>query len=144
LLSQALSALNNASKIDGEKQTLATHSTAPATTLLEDNMVAASESLIAMNEGSTAKSGDVSYYQALVRRLKDNLHLPVYGQVKVDITLQRSGKVVKVKIISCTSGSNNAYLQKELCKLSFPSFGSNFVGEEQHTFHLCLENEVSY
>lgn len=77
---------------------------------------------------------EASYSDELAYRLKQMLKLPKYGEVKVDLTLDKSGNVLKVAIISAQNEENKTYIEKELPKLKLPAFGNNFPGQENHTF----------
>lgn len=76
------------------------------------------------------------YKQLLVMYLKDNLHLPAYGTVKVELMLNQTGDVLSLKILSSDSEINRLYLEKNLKELSFPSFTSDLVGKKSSSF--CL------
>lgn len=82
-----------------------------------------------------------SYQEELASRLKLFLRLPDYGEVKVKLTLERSGKVSAVAIVSSQSDANRKYIEKTLPGLSFPGFGDNFSGHSQYTFQVSLSNE---
>jgi colicin import membrane protein len=84
---------------------------------------------------------EVAYRDELAGRLKLFLKLPEYGDVKVKLTLERSGKVVKVVVDSAESATNKKYIEKTLPTVSFPPFGSNFGSDAQYTFSITLSNE---
>lgn len=86
-------------------------------------------------------SQEIGYHEELARRLKLLLRLPEFGEVKIKLTLERSGQFVKVVIISTESDSNRQYIEKSLPKLKYPSFGNNFTDKEQYTFVIALSNE---
>lgn len=85
---------------------------------------------------------EVGYHEELASRLKLLMRLPDYGEVKVKLTLERSGKFVDVNIVHAESSANRKYVEKTLPKLSYPGFGSNFGDERQHTFSIILSNDV--
>lgn len=85
---------------------------------------------------------EVSYRDELAARLKLLLRLPEYGDVKVNLTLTRSGKVDKVAIVSAESILNRKYIEKTLPELSFPAFGNNFAAASEYTFAITLSNEI--
>lgn len=84
---------------------------------------------------------EVGYREELIHRLKLLLRLPEYGEVKVKLTLERSGRVSKVVIVGAENATNRKYIEKTLPTLSFPSFGDNFSDQQNYTFLLTLSNE---
>lgn len=87
-------------------------------------------------------SQEASYRDELASRLKLLLKLPEYGEVKIKLTLERSGKVAKVVIISAASAANRKHVEKTLPTLTFPAFGANFDQSSQFTFSITLCNEI--
>jgi colicin import membrane protein len=88
-------------------------------------------------------SQEVGYSDELAGRLKLLLRLPEYGEVKIALILDRSGKVSEVKIVSSASEANKNHVKKVLPTLTFPGFGNNFGSEETHTFQITLRNDFS-
>lgn len=86
-------------------------------------------------------SQEIGYHEELASRLKLLLRLPEFGEVKIKLTLERSGRFVKVVIVSAESTSNRKYIEKTLPSLKFPSFGNNFSDLDQYTFVIALSNE---
>jgi hypothetical protein len=84
---------------------------------------------------------EIGYHEELASRLKLLLRLPEFGEVKIKLTLERSGRFVKVVIVSAESASNRKYIEKTLPALKFPSFGNNFNDLDQYTFVIALSNE---
>lgn len=78
------------------------------------------------------------YCEELVNRLQLMLRLPEYGEVKVLVTIDVNGGVKKVSIKESKSPLNKSYIEKNMPLVAFPSFGSNFPGEKDHTFYLAL------
>lgn len=85
---------------------------------------------------------EVSYRDELASRLKLMLKLPEYGEVKVKLTLERSGKVAKVVIVATESAANRKYIEKTLPTLTFSAFGNNFDSAGQFTFSITLSNDL--
>lgn len=85
---------------------------------------------------------EMSYYDELASRLKLLLRLPEFGEVKVKLTLERSGQFVKVSVVNALSQNNKKYVEKTLPTLKYPSFGNNFNGLAQYTFVIALSNEL--
>lgn len=96
--------------------------------------------------GSTAQAGEwgvkeISYRDEIVYRLKAALKFPDYGTVKIKLTLDRTGKVLKVETTQSESAKNKAYLERTLPTLQFPAFGQQFPGATQYTFLMTLHND---
>jgi outer membrane biosynthesis protein TonB len=79
-----------------------------------------------------------AYQEDLAGRLKLLLRLPEYGEVKLSLTLSRSGAVQQVKIISAKSAANRTYVTQTLPSHKMPAFGDNFGNVEKYTFIITL------
>lgn len=84
---------------------------------------------------------ETSYRDELAYRLKHTLKMPDYGQVKIKLTLERSGKVANVQIVSSESAKNKQYVEKMIPTLVFPPFGTRFQDAKQYSFMITLKNE---
>lgn len=78
------------------------------------------------------------YRDEIAQRVALALTLPDYGQVSIAMTLKRSGEVAQV-VVHTGVEKNRAYVSARLPHLSFPPFGEEFKGEEEHTFNLILQ-----
>lgn len=85
---------------------------------------------------------EVSYRDEIAFRLKKGLRLPDYGSVKIKITLDRMGKVLKVETLRCENAKNKAYAETTIPSLVFPPFGQRFSELSQNTFAFVLENDL--
>ena len=83
----------------------------------------------------------VGYHEELASRLKLLLRLPDFGEVKIKLTVERSGRFIKVAVVSAESASNRKYLEKTLPTLKFPGFGNHFGSAEEYTFAIALSND---
>jgi colicin import membrane protein len=90
-------------------------------------------------EGISGK--ERSYREEIGQRLKRALRLPDLGQVKIKLTLSRSGKVLQVQILSSESEKNKQYIERTIPSLVFPSFGTNFIELSQYTFDIILTHD---
>jgi len=81
------------------------------------------------------------YANSLVRTLKSMLTLPEFGEVKIAITIDRSGRVTNLTILETESRLNQKTIERVLKEAKFSSFGSNFSGEKEHTFAIVLKND---
>ena len=86
--------------------------------------------------------GEKSYRDELAGRLKLLLKVPEHGEVQLKLTLDRSGKVLKVTITKSVSQLNRSYIEKNLPTLKFPSFGKHFDNKLDYTFNIQLSNEL--
>jgi colicin import membrane protein len=86
-------------------------------------------------------SREANYHDALLNRLKSRLQLAEYGDVDIELTLGRSGNVIRVKILRDENKKNRQYIEKNLPTLHFAGFGASFPGETEHTFVIRLSNE---
>lgn len=91
--------------------------------------------------GSTLGVRERGYRDELASRLKLMLKLPEYGIVKLKLTLNRLGKVIKLEILSSESSLNRKHIEKSLSSLSFPPLGDNFAKEKDHTFQITLSSD---
>lgn len=99
------------------------------------------EALPAAKGAPALTSREATYRDELAGRLRLLLKLPEYGEVKISLTLNRSGGVDKVVILSAESSNNKKYIEKMLPTLQFPPFGNNFESLSQYTFNINLSNE---
>lgn len=86
---------------------------------------------------------EMAYRDELMHRLRLHLKLPHYGEVKIQLTIDRSGKVSSVKVLSYQSAENAESIKKHLPKLQMPAFGVNFPGLATYDFTIVLSNESS-
>ena len=100
--------------------------------------------IIALNIDSaeiTARN-EANYYDALVSCLKRGLVLPELGEVKVNITIDQKGKVLKLETLQSKSAWNKQYLEKQLPTLTMPTFELYYKGITQKTFTITLTNDI--
>jgi hypothetical protein len=109
--------------------------------------LASEKGVIAAGSGSDNSSllpHEQTYLDELIRRLKLKLKLPDYGEIKVKLTIAKTGRVLKLAIISSKSQNNRSYIEKTIPSIVFPPFGSSFGHEQEHTFLINLSNELRY
>ncbi|MBA2728214.1 MAG: hypothetical protein H0U49_08605 [Parachlamydiaceae bacterium] len=94
------------------------------------------------NDISVGNSLENNYGLELTNRLKRLLKLPQYGDVDIQLTLLRSGKVSKLVITNSQNAMNKEHVEKTLPTFIFPPFGNGFAGEEQHIFKIRLSNDL--
>ena len=81
---------------------------------------------------------ETTYQQMLVSYLQERLQFPENGEVKIKLTVSRTGSIEKSIVMTATSASNERYIHENLRDITLPAFGSNFKGESEHTFSLTL------
>ncbi len=82
-------------------------------------------------------SKETEYQLELVSYLQEALHLPEYGEVKMEITVRPDGSVASLKVLEAESAKNRTYLEKSLPLLRFPTYD-----KETHTFIFAFCNET--
>lgn len=84
-------------------------------------------------------SGEGEYQATLIGYLKESLHLPDYGEVKVQLTLRADGSVVNLLVIKTESEKNREYLELHLPHLRFPPVEGI---KKQKTYVVTFCNEL--
>ncbi len=97
------------------------------------------DSMSATDELSALNVRELGYRDELVSRLKSLLILPERGDVKIKLTLDHLGKVIKLVIVNFESEKNKKYIEKSIKALVFPSFQGNFNGAQDYTFSITLK-----
>lgn len=87
-------------------------------------------------------SGEISYQDELASHLQLHLTLPEMGKVQLKLTLNKSGKFVKLTINNSPSGLNKQYIEKKLPNLTLPGFGEQFGGAAEYTFSITLTSDL--
>lgn len=86
---------------------------------------------------------EVNYRDEVAQILHGSLRLPEFGSIKIELTINKTGKVEKVKIVSSESAKNKQYIEQKISSLQFPSFGKRFPESSHCTFSVTLNNERS-
>lgn len=81
---------------------------------------------------------EASYRDLLAAQLQMLLRLPEEGEVKVKLTVERSGQIAVLTIVDANSGPNRRYVEKTLPTVALPSFGTHFKNQNQYTFLVTL------
>ena len=130
-------------KITGSRDTTASKSTGKGFSSLPHAIASLEiDSLSTLSGGPSLSPHEMTYREEIAARLKLLLRLPEYGDVKVNLTLDRTGKVFKIAIVNSESAANRKYIEKVLPEMSFPGFGTNFASAPQYTFAITLSNEI--
>lgn len=107
-----------------------------------DSEIADLAEIVTLNiDSQIATLNAANYYDALVNCLKKGLILPEMGEVKVNLTIDHKGKVLKLETLESKSIWNKQYIEKHLPKLTMPSFELYYKGIAHKTFTITLTNE---
>lgn len=82
------------------------------------------------------------YFLILAQTLKNELELPEYGDVKLELTVLNNGRVTKLRVLNASSDKNKRYLELKLPNLLLPPFSEELINEREHTFTLTFCNET--
>ena len=137
-----IAAQERIAKITGSRNAAASKSTGKGLSSLPQAIASLEiDSLNPLSGGSSLSPHEMTYREEIAARLKLLLRLPEYGDVKVNLTLDRTGKVFKIAIVNAESTANRKYIEKTLPEMSFPGFGTNFASSTI-TFAITLSNEI--
>ena len=76
-------------------------------------------------ETSFVEECEISYGEKIVGFLQNSLDLPEFGEVKVDLELNASGRIIRAEIIEAKSKKNGEFLKKRLLELDLPCFNGD-------------------
>ncbi len=82
-------------------------------------------------------SADDEFISSLIGYLQGQLQLPDRGEVQIQLTLRKDGKVETMKVIKTESEKNRKYLEENLSKLSFPSMYLEGSSSKSFLFTFC-------
>ena len=82
------------------------------------------------------------YLTFLIHSLKEALELPERGNVTLSLTIQNSGKVLKLKVLESASDCNRAYLERALLTTALPPFSQDLKSANEQTWVLTFCNEM--
>ncbi|MBS0651289.1 MAG: flagellar hook-length control protein FliK [Verrucomicrobia bacterium] len=124
-------------KIEGKKQTLSQKQQTSRT----QSFTPIQLQIDSIETGSW-EDADSDYPNLMIGYLHQSLHLPEFGEVKIQLTLRQDGSVAKLVVLNTESDKNKRYLEGSLPKLQFPSFNGSFAKKKEHTFILTFCNEI--
>ncbi|MBX7067078.1 MAG: hypothetical protein K1X28_07595 [Parachlamydiales bacterium] len=91
-----------------------------------------------MPEPEIETGDDATYDEYLIAFLQSALDLPEFGDVKMEIEIDSSGKIVESRILESKSSKNAKFLKDELATLNFPI---PFDVEKKHKFTIVFRNK---
>ncbi len=130
-------------KIDQSRGKMTANKSPPLTNIsaTPSRIEALSVDSIHSDDGKPLSDREIGYRDELGSRLKLLLKLPEHGEVRIKLTLGKTGTVISCKIVGSKSKVNQAYIEKTIPTLNFPSLGNAFGDVEQYTFLISLSNE---
>ena len=84
---------------------------------------------------SGSESG--THEETLISFLHASLNLPEFGEVKIQMTINKDGSVAKLVVLESESQKNKVYLQQHLPRLKFP-----LIFDNDKTITLTFCNEI--
>lgn len=81
--------------------------------------------------------GPMGPEETLVSYLHSSLNLPEFGEVKIQVTVNKDGSIDKLVVLEAESKKNKAYLEQHLPLLKLP-----ITLEKEKTFTLTFCNEI--
>jgi hypothetical protein len=95
--------------------------------------------LVSADEGEV----DSAYAEKLVQCLYQQLKLPEYGEVVIQLHLHQDGTVGKIIVLKAHSQRNRHYLESTLPQVKFPSFEGGYAHKKESVFVLRFCNQSS-
>ena len=89
-----------------------------------------------------SKESATSYQDKVIAILHRSLSLPEHGEVDVQLTLLKDGRVQSVEIKQAASTKNKEYLKQNLPQVIFPPFAGSLRNKEKQTFAFTFCNEI--
>ncbi len=118
-------------KLSDKKTTTPSSTHTPVASLRVDALAVDSVS-------ETKTSPEQRYVDALIKRIHQQIKLPENGNVHVELQLDRSGKIISVKVTDAKNVVNKHHVEEALPKAHFSPLGVAYKGQAQHTFALVL------
>lgn len=87
------------------------------------------------------KEMEEKYASQIIQKMQQSLSLPEYGEVKLSLTVHKSGEVRGIEILTSQSDANREYLETHLKTLAFPKLEGG-LRSETHTFLISFCNAL--
>lgn len=85
-----------------------------------------------------------TYGAFLVAYLENSLDLPEYGNVKLELSIDRTGRLLTSQVLSSESDKNSEFLKNRLPELAFPCFNDFQIAENTLTFTVSFRNAETF
>ena len=93
-------------------------------------------------QSTSSVTNATTYENELTQRLRMELRLPEYGEVRIALILTRDGRVRHVEVTETQSAANRNYVQSKIPSIRFSEFGKRFPEEDTRRFVLILTNDL--
>jgi colicin import membrane protein len=104
-----------------------------AITLNSEKSLQVSKDFVTLESSSDSED----FVASLIGYLQGYLQLPDVGEVQIQLTLRKDGKVENMKVIKSESVKNKKYLEEQLPKLTFPQIYLNGASTQSFLFTFC-------
>lgn len=95
---------------------------------------------IQLSSQKQTSSSEHSYGQFLIGYLEKNLELPAMGEVKMQLDIDRQGRLVSHAVLSSENIKNSEFLKNRLPELTFPCFNDFNIDSNLLTFTILFCN----
>ncbi|HAB99668.1 MAG TPA: hypothetical protein DCE71_07600, partial [Parachlamydiales bacterium] len=99
---------------------------------------------ISLESKKQTSSFEHSYSQTLIAYLENSLDLPEYGKVKLELCIDRTGRLVKSEVLASENEKNSEFLKTRLPELKFPCFNDVHMTENTLTFTVSFLNAETF
>lgn len=84
---------------------------------------------------------EASYEDFLIEMLVQELRLPEAGDVKIALTLAKTGEVRRVQVLESQNQRNKEAVEKLVKGICFPPFGKEMKGKNEKTFTILVRGK---
>jgi hypothetical protein len=91
-------------------------------------------------ENETSSPSQQSYGELLVTFLEHQLDFPEVGEVRMELQIDRQGRLLHHKILSSANQKNSDFLKNQLPELTFPCFNDFHIDKNSLTFTILFCN----
>ncbi len=99
---------------------------------------------ISLESKNEASSFEQTYSQSLIAYLENSLDLPEYGKVKLELCIDRTGRLIKSQVLASENEKNSEFLKNRLLELTFPCFNDFQIRENTLTFTISFRNAETF
>ncbi len=85
--------------------------------------------------------GNKQYQSRLIEEMQNHLHLPEYGEVCMELMIDRRGQITNIKVLETKSKKNEMYLKHALEEMTFPWIREFFSEKNSMQFTITFRNQ---